>query len=296
MRSWLRPSCGRLGVDDAIGPQHLGDREASISSTKSMVPTTWLRSDGFATKGLGEVPSAPAHYRGISAERSQRSPPTRDRRRRSASRAARRTGRWWRVRACCTLVEPGIVEGDLESKKAGTQRPDAEMRSMRSVAAERGAPPRGRRRRRSTSAGQVVGVELGGVDPQASRSRGGVDRHQPPRRWGVRHHRATDLHGHAGRGLVVVRRTGRSTRRRRARVGADIGGRTSGLQMRSGLGARGELGGELAEGQVLALVLDQPEGRRVPKARGAAVAEDDFIAFGQGEQLAQAGAERRPRT
>jgi len=96
------------------------------------------------------------------------------------------------------LVEPGIVEGDLESKKAGTQRPDAEMRSMRSVARERGAPPRGRRRRRSTSAGQVVGVELGGVDPQASRSRGGVDRHQAAAVGGsAAPFGPTDLHGHA---------------------------------------------------------------------------------------------------
>ena len=48
-----------------------------------------------------------------------------------------------------------------------------------------------------------------------------------------------------------------------------------------------ELAGELAEGQVLALLLDQPERRDVPERRGAAVAEDHLVAVGQREQLGE---------
>ena len=48
----------------------------------------------------------------------------------------------------------------------------------------------------------------------------------------------------------------------------------------------GELRRELAEGQVLALLADQPERRDVPERGRAAVAEHDLVALGQREQLA----------
>ena len=55
-------------------------------------------------------------------------------------------------------------------------------------------------------------------------------------------------------------------------------------------GRLGELGGELAEGQVLTALPDQPEGRRVPEGGRATVAEDHFIAIGQREEFAESAA------
>ena len=52
--------------------------------------------------------------------------------------------------------------------------------------------------------------------------------------------------------------------------------------------ALANLRGELAEGQVLRLVLDQAVRRDVPEGGGAAVAEDDLVALGQLEQLLDA--------
>ena len=49
----------------------------------------------------------------------------------------------------------------------------------------------------------------------------------------------------------------------------------------------GELGGELAEGQVLAAPPDEAEGRRVPESGGPAVAEKDLVAHREAEQLTQ---------
>ena len=64
--------------------------------------------------------------------------------------------------------------------------------------------------------GEVVGVELGGVDPQAAGRRGGVDGHEPAAgRRRRRPGRAADLHGHAGRGLVVGEGVEVDVRRRR---------------------------------------------------------------------------------
>ena len=55
-------------------------------------------------------------------------------------------------------------------------------------------------------------------------------------------------------------------------------------------GGVGELAGELAEDEVLAAGLDQPEGGDVPERGRAAVAEHDLPSVGEGEQLAQPGA------
>ena len=53
----------------------------------------------------------------------------------------------------------------------------------------------------------------------------------------------------------------------------------------------GELGGELAEHEVLAAPLDEPERGDVPEHRRAAVAEHDLPPVGQGEQLGEAAAD-----
>ena len=89
-----------------------------------------------------------------------------------------------------------------------------------------------------------------------------------------------------GQGVEVDRRVGH-----RQRVGADLGLDDLGvLQVRRRLGAGGELRGELAEAEVLALLLDQPERGGVPEAGRPPVAEDDLVAVGQREELAHPGA------
>ena len=90
-----------------------------------------------------------------------------------------------------------------------------------------------------------------------------------------------------GEGVEVDRGVGHGQR-----VGPHLGLDDLGvLQVRGGRGAGGELGGELAEAQVLALVLDQAEGGGVPEAGGPAVAEHHLVAVGEGEEL-----RRPPRT
>ena len=49
-----------------------------------------------------------------------------------------------------------------------------------------------------------------------------------------------------------------------------------------------ELRRELAEAEVLGAFAHQAERRDVPERRRAAVAEDDLVALGQGEELGQA--------
>ena len=63
-----------------------------------------------------------------------------------------------------------------------------------------------------------------------------------------------------------------------------IGSPTNGL---AGHG-RGELGAELAERQVQRALVDQPERGGIPERGRAAVAEDDLVAVGSGEQLLDA--------
>ena len=94
-----------------------------------------------------------------------------------------------------------------------------------------------------------------------------------------------------GEGVEVDCRRGR----RAAGWVPDLGGDDLGVVEVGGAGGRGgELGGELAEAEVLALAVDQPEGGGVPEAGGAAVAEDHLVAVGQGEQLGQAVPQARP--
>jgi hypothetical protein len=66
------------------------------------------------------------------------------------------------------------------------------------------------------------------------------------------------------------------------------------FEVGGGLGAGGELGGELAEAEVLALLLDEPEGGGVPEAGGPAVAEHDLVAVGR-ENSSRKPARTRPR-
>ena len=88
---------------------------------------------------------------------------------------------------------------------------------------------------------------------------------------GVDVHAGLGLRGRAGAGLALDH--GRLAEERR------------------GLGGRGELRGELTEGQVLAALADQAEGGDVPERGGAAVAEHDLVALGQVEQAGDAVAD-----
>src|SRR5690606_3197285 len=128
---------------------------------------------------------------------------------------------------------------------------------------------------------------LGDVDGQAARAGGGVDQDE---RALVGTGRPLDRHGHAGGGLVVGEGVDVDTGGG-GRLGVGAGG--GGDDVRVGepgglLGRLGELGAELAEGEVLRPVLDQAVGRDVPEGGGAAVAEDDLVALGELEQLADA--------
>ena len=74
----------------------------------------------------------------------------------------------------------------------------------------------------------------------------------------------------------------------RERVGARVGEEVGRLgEERRGGDDVGELRGELAEAQVLAALVDEPEGGGVPERRGATVAEQHLVAVRQGEQLGQ---------
>ena len=77
------------------------------------------------------------------------------------------------------------------------------------------------------------------------------------------------------------------------RVGARVGEEVRRLaEVRRGGDGVGELRRELAEAQVLAALVDEPEGGGVPEAGGAAVAEQHLVAVGEGEQLGEPVAQR----
>src|SRR5699024_6406122 len=76
--------------------------------------------------------------------------------------------------------------------------------------------------------------------------------------------------------------------RRRARVGGGLGG---GLKVGCAVGGLRELLTELAEGRMRGAAADEAEGGDVPEHRGSAVSEHHLVAFGQVEQIGQAGAD-----
>jgi len=86
----------------------------------------------------------------------------------------------------------------------------------------------------------------------------------------------------AEKGGAVVGRSG-------AGLGLDDGGCVKEGRL---VGGGGKLGAELAEGEVLGLLFHQAESGDVPERRGTADAEDNLIAFGGAEELAQPVADR----
>ena len=134
--------------------------------------------------------------------------------------------------------------------------------------------------------GEVVDVRFGDVDVQPAGRRGGVHQDQGAC-IGAGH--ALDRSGHAGGRLVL--RPGVDVdaglgpgRRAGARLGLDDGGVREERRL---VGGGGELRAELAEGQVLRLVLHEAEAGDVPERRGPADAQDDLIALGGAEELAE---------
>ena len=123
----------------------------------------------------------------------------------------------------------------------------------------------------------------GEVDRQAAGAGGGVDEDQ---RAVVGTRGPHDRRHDGGRGLVV--RPGVDVDAglgngvgKAARVGLDD---RRGVEPRRLLGGLGELRRELAEAEVLALLLDEAERRDVPERGGATVAQHDLVALGQVEQ------------
>ena len=135
---------------------------------------------------------------------------------------------------------------------------------------------------------EVVGVDLVEVDRQAARAGGGVDQDQGV--LGRRTGRADHRRHHGGRGLVVRPGVGVDAvlgDRDRTRAGLAADHRGVGEPRRGG-GRRRELRGELAEGEVLALLADQPERGDVPERRRPAVAQHHLVVGRHREQLGQA--------
>ena len=195
------------------------------------------------------------------------------------------------------LVLAAVLEGDRRGRATpGTQRSDAAMRSMRSMAAGDTAASH-----RPAVAG--AGTSAGRSSRRRPRSGRSAGRRRPRWRRPARGRRRPcgplERHGHAGRRLVVGEA-----------VGVDLG-----VGDRQRVGARvGEEDRRLARGAArrrpprrtstrtrrsagAGCALDEAEGGGVPERRGAAVAEQHLVAVGQGEELGQPVAQgARPRT
>ena len=132
---------------------------------------------------------------------------------------------------------------------------------------------------------EVVDVELGRLDREATGARRRVDQHEAVVA------RPVHVGHHAGRRLVV-----RVGVRVDGRVGDQLGVRARFrsqhdrvVEERRGGGHGRELGGELAEHEVLGPPVDEAERGGVPERGASAVAEQHLVAVGQREQVGQAG-------
>ena len=188
------------------------------------------------------------------------------------------------------LVLAAVLEGDPEVEGRGD--PALRCRDPCDAVDGRG---RGRREPEATVGGQallrgeVVDVDLARLEAQTAGRRGGVDDDEPVGTGGP-----LQRHGHTGGGLVVGEAVGVDLgvghrERVRPRIGEQVGRL---VEVRRGGGDLRELGRELAEAEVLAPPIDEPERGGVPEGGGPAVAEQHLVAVGQGEELGQAVAER----
>ena len=269
----------------------LATAAASTASSKSIVPTTCERAAGSATNGVAYVDASAQPYSRAdeSAVRAtaQSRPPLPLHPVELVGEQEQRRDR----RGVVGLVLAGVVDRGRQRRKSGIQRSDARDLARRAPARPgRAARATGRRRRRSTSAARSSRRRsarrrpAGRRPPRSRRSRtsapssgarrpGGPGpsrrsrsrcaarrrRRRPPRRAA-----SGSVPGSAlmtvrrRRGTAPCRRPGRTWRRTRRRR------------------------------RCCARSLDQAERRDVPERGRAAVAEDDLVAVGQREQLAQA--------
>ena len=163
------------------------------------------------------------------------------------------------------LVLAAVLEGDAEVERRG--HPALRRRDPRDAIDGR---RRGRREpeatvgRQALLRGEVVDVDLARLEAQTAGRRGGVDDHEPVGAGGP-----LERHGHAGGGLVVGEAVGVDVgvghrERVRAGIGEEVGRL---VEVRRGGGDLGELRRELAEAEVLAAPIDEPEARRRPRTR-----------------------------
>ena len=269
------------------------------SSAKSIVPTTSERLAGSATKGV--VYSAPSAqpYRcpedsRVRATHPSSPPPSSIQRIWSASRNRVATAGVlyvWSLSEFSSAVSERQERGNpaLGGGKLGDPllRGGAEQRDPQAAVAGEGL-----------LRGEVVGVRVGEAHRQTAGARGRVDQHQRVAASRQAAARGPSLRWRSRCAPRSPRRPARSGAPSARRIGsvAGVGGDDDGvLQERRAGGDGGELGGELAVGEVQRAALDQAEGGGVPEGGGAAVAQRDLIAVGQREQLAQAGADLRRR-
>ena len=191
----------------------------------------------------------------------------------------------WSRREFSTAIERSSV--------AGIQRVPL-IRSMRSIAA-RGAQrePEAAVAREALLRREVVDVERARVDAHAARGRRAVDDDERvAARAGARRRSRRSTSRCAG------------TRRRRRRPGRGASGVSPGAVSQTCGSSRcgaarvtcGELRRELADHEVRAAPLDEPERRRVPEERRAADAEQHLVAVGEREEVGETAADaaRRP--
>ena len=197
----------RLGVDDAVGAQHLGDRGGvdAVGEVDRADDLRALRRVRHERRGVRRS-SRPRCRAAPDGVRGARRRPSRGRRCRSASRSGRPAGTAWRPPGCCRSgpcaelsiaigrsKNAGIVAaGRRRSRRPAPARPGTSARSTgrrrrRSTSAARSS----RRRSRATSTGRPPAPEVASTSTSASAS-APAGRH--------------DRHRDAGRGLVVGQR------------------------------------------------------------------------------------------
>ena len=186
IRSWFRPELPvGLGVDDAVGPQHLGDRSRRRRRRRS--PPCPPRGSARRASPRRAWRSRTARPRCRGSRRNGRTGPRRTRgpRRRPSTRPARRRAAAWPARACCRSGPCWNSRWRLRGR--GRPGPTAFALSGRW---RRHPVEAGRRQERHPEpavggeaflGGEVIGIELARVDPEASRRRGPVDGHDLPR-------------------------------------------------------------------------------------------------------------------
>ena len=135
--------------------------------------------------------------------------------------------------------------------------------------------------------GEVVDVGLGGVERQAAGARGRVDEDERVARTPAGRRTSTMTPVEVSLWAQAMTSAPRVGDRLGRVAGLGLDHDRVGEERRAG-GRLGELRGELAVDEMQGALAHQPGGGRVPEGGRAAVAEDDLVAVGQAEELADA--------